>query len=275
MTVHETISQALKRAGLRLFAPIPLSACRITRPYLLERAGLEGRTVYICALPYLTREPLGNLSAYAAVIDYHLVWREIFEGVISELEKSLPEHKFVGFSDHSPIDERDAALKAGLGVLGENGMVITEEYSSYIFLGELITDARVDCRVQAVGHCEGCLSCRAACPKDELGECLSSVTQKKGELTEREAEAIARHGSAWGCDICQRVCPHTLRAIERGSAYTDIARFLTDIVPTLDRELLSAMSDAEFAERAYSWRGRETVLRNISILERYRSRNKN
>ncbi len=275
MTTDEAVSRVLAEAGIPLFSPIPLSACRITRPYLLERAGIGSGTVYVCALPYLSREPAGNISAYAAVRDYHLVWREIFDAVTAELGRIFPENKFVGFADHSPIDERDAAVRAGLGVLGDNGTVITEKYSSYVFLGELITDAAVECRASEIRRCEGCGECKRVCPKDGLGECLSSVTQKKGELTEREADALARHGTVWGCDLCQSVCPHTKRAVERGSIYTDIPRFLTDVIPTLDRELLSAMSDAAFAERAYSWRGRDTVLRNISILERLGSKNGN
>ncbi len=275
MTAHDTISRALAEAGVPLFAPIPLSECRITRSYLLERSGIGGRTVYICALPYLTRESVGNLSAYAAVRDYHLVWREIFDLVTETLKRRLPEYRFVGFSDHSPIDERDAALRAGLGILGDNGMVITEKYSSYVFLGEIITDAEVECRTGEIRRCESCGACKRACPKNELGECLSSVSQKKGELSEREADVLARCGTVWGCDICQTVCPHTKRAAEQGSIYTDIPRFLTDVVPTLDRELLSAMSDADFSERAYSWRGRDTVLRNISILEKLGSKNRN
>ncbi len=274
MTANEFISMVLTEAGLTLFAPIPLSDCRITRAYLLERAEISDGMVYVCALPYRTHEPIGNISAYAAVRDYHAVWREIFDSVIDKLKKLLPEHSFVGFADHSPIDERDAALRAGLGILGDNGMLITERYSSYVFIGELITDAHIECRSVEIRHCESCGACRAACPMDELGECLSWVTQKKGELTEKEAHAIARYGTVWGCDICQSVCPHTARAIEQGTIYTDIPRFLTDITPTLDRELLSAMSDADFAERAYSWRGRDTVMRNISILERSKSRNK-
>ncbi len=275
MTIHDTISRALTDAGVSLFAPIRLSDCRMTRAYLLERAGVEGRTVYICALPYRTRDKLGNLSAYAAVRDYHLVWREIFDKVINELRRLLPEYKFVGFSDHSPIDERDAALRAGLGILGDNGMVITEPYSSYVFLGELITDAEVECVSHEIRHCESCGACRSVCPMDELSECLSSVTQKKGELTEKEADALVRYGTVWGCDLCQSVCPHTVRAAEQGTIYTDISRFLTDVIPTLDREILSAMSDGDFAERAYSWRGRDTVLRNILISEKGRSKNRN
>ncbi len=270
MTPETAITRALTEAGLRLFAPIPLNSCRITKKYLLDRADIKDGTVFVCAVPYLSPETSGehNISAYAAVRDYHAFFTALWKNVTERLARELPEQRFAGFADHSPIDERDAALKAGLGVLGENGMLITERYSSYVFLGELITDAAIDCSAAEIRHCEGCGLCKASCPKDELGECLSSLTQKKGELTERDRQALVKHGSAWGCDICQRVCPYTRRATEQGSIYTDIEYFLTDIIAELDTNVLNAMNDESFSARAYSWRGKETVLRNLEILER-------
>ena len=277
MTDNEIISGVLRAAGLELFAPIALTDCRVTKKYLLERAGIEKGTVYICAVPYLSRETVGehNISAYAAVRDYHAYFAELWKSVTAELCRLFPENRFVGFADHSPIDERDAALKARLGILGRNGMLITERYSSYVFLGELITDARIDCKASDVEFCEDCGLCKQECPMDQLGECLSWVTQKKGELTETEQEALVRYNTAWGCDVCQRVCPHTRRAIKNGTIYTNIDYFLTDVIPDLDPAILSAMSDAEFSSRAFSWRGRQTVSRNLEILERERSKKTN
>ena len=277
MTADETISRVLTAAGVELFAPIPLSDCRVTKKYLLERAGIEKGTVYACAVPYLSRRTVGehNISAYAAVRDYHAYFAELWRGVTQELCRLLPENRFAGFADHSPIDERDAALKAGLGVLGQNGMLITEKYSSYVFLGELITDAEVDCKASEIKFCEGCGLCKSACPMHELGECLSWVTQKKGELSETERAALVRYNTAWGCDICQRVCPHTRRAVEKGTVYTNIEYFLKDVIPDLDSGVLNAMSDAEFSSRAFSWRGRQTVSRNLEILEKALSKKTN
>ena len=101
----------------------------------------------------------------------------------------------------------------------------------------------------------------------QIGECLSAVTQKKGELTEIEAGAIKKYGSAWGCDICQEVCPYTIHAKRKGTIYTEVEFFKKSLTPILDSDTVNSMSDEEFAERAYSWRGRNVISRNLKILE--------
>jgi epoxyqueuosine reductase len=98
-------------------------------------------------------------------------------------------------------------------------------------------------------------------------ECLSSLSQKKGALTENEAEMLVKYNTAWGCDICQSVCPHTERGVASGSAFTPIEFFWQMRTPHLTYSQVLNMSDEEFALRAYSWRKRETVLRNLLLFE--------
>jgi epoxyqueuosine reductase QueG len=94
--------------------------------------------------------------------------------------------------------------------------------------------------------------------------CLSMVTQKKGELTEGERDFIKKYGSAWGCDICATVCPHTKKAIAEG-AETPIEFFRNDRIVNLSSEAVNAMDKATFRERAFAWRGKKTILRNLEI----------
>ena len=270
MIFFEELSKELTSSGIDLFAPIPLKSCKLTKKYLLERAGIEDGTVIICAVPYLSTQTAGehNISAYCAVRDYHSFFSELWKNVCAKLSLLFPESKFAGFADHSPIDERDAALRAGIGIMGENGMIITEKYSSYIFLGELITDIEVNCVPKEPQYCIGCKKCKKACPMTELGNCLSAITQKKGELDEREIAAMKKFNTAWGCDICQRVCPYTEKAIRSGTVFTNIEFFLKDVIPDLNTDILAALNDSDFEKRAFSWRGRKTVERNLEIIKK-------
>ena len=265
------LKDLLRERGILLCAPIPLSACRVLREYKLLRAGfssLDSLTAVMLAVPYLTAVEKGNLSSYAVPRDYHGFFDSLFDEILPALRERFPTASFCGFADDSPIDERDAAARAGLGILGENGLLITEAYSSYVFLGEIITDLPIpEAKVHPVARCEGCGRCKALCPMAELGNCLSSLTQKKGELTEDERNAIRRFGTVWGCDRCQESCPYTLRAKAAGTIYTDVAYFKETLIPSLTADGLEAMSDEEFARRAYSWRGRKTVLRNLKAFE--------
>ena len=147
-------------------------------------------------------------------------------------------------------------------------MIITEKYSSYVFLGELITDAVLPSEANEIKYCMGCKKCISECPKNEESECLSAITQKKGELNENEIALMQKHYTAWGCDICQKVCPYTEKAIRSKTIFTDIEYFLTDIIPDLSSDILNALNDDDFSLRAFSWRGRSVVARNLKILEK-------
>ncbi len=264
------LSEFLQKNEIKLFAPLPLSSCKVTKPYLLERAGITDGTVIMMAAPYFTKaclSPGRNISAYAVSQDYHAFFKQLFNSLTDKLREKYPQYRFAGFSDHSPILEIDAAAKAGLGVIGKNRLLITEEYSSYIFLGELITDAYIPSSANAVRCCENCGACVKACPAAVMGECLSSLTQKKGTLSAQEQDQIRTYGSAWGCDICQTVCPHTINALRRGTIYSPISFFNQNTISDLDERKILEIGHEEFACRAYSWRGKDTVLRNLHILE--------
>ena len=103
---------------------------------------------------------------------------------------------------------------------------------------------------------------------NETGQCLSALTQKKGDLSESEVSAVIKYGSAWGCDICQEVCPHTALAIKNGTIYTKIEYFRNGVIPVLDIPTLDSMSNEEFLTRAFSWRGRDTVRRNLLLFSK-------
>ena len=267
----DIIKEMLAKHNIDLVGTVPMSRCNTVRPHKLQGLGFEGdRHLYVIvfAIPYYTEQYARNISAYAVSRDYHLFAKQLFDSIIPELHQKFPKNRFFGFADNSPISEVPAAAMAGLGIIGDNMMLITEKYSSYVFLGEIITDLELpNDKDYTIRQCEHCGKCRSACPMSEIGQCLSALTQKKGELDEKEKEYLIKYNTAWGCDICQETCPHTKKAIDNGPLYSPIEFFSQCVTPYLTSQDVRLMSDEQFSNRAYSWRGRNTIIRNLEIIE--------
>ncbi len=254
---------------IEYYAAIDYSYLHETNPKVRERAGIIPASAIIFLVPYYVSTPR-NMSAYASSLDYHIYIKELTRELTSLLKSSFPEYNFFGFGDHSPIDERHAALASGLGILGDSGMLINEKYGTYTFIADILTDMPPDavgCKAPAeIKMCNHCGACRRACPtgilRSEGSECLSAITQKKGELTAEEVKLMRKYDTVWGCDICQQVCPHNKSAVR-----TPIDFFYHDRVELLTSEYLSSLSGSQLSERAFGWRGRNTVQRNLDLLE--------
>lgn len=272
--MNRELTEIFSAENIDAVAPIPISRCRVRRDDLFDRAGIpheDVKTAIMFLIPYYTGDCAGNVSLYARSRDYHLFCAELFPRLCGALADRFG-GTFVGFADKSPIEETDAASRAGLGRIGDSYVIINKKYGSFVFIGEICTDVAPEalgCLPDAEYeplYCDHCGACRRACPMvRENAECLSAVTQKKGELSEKETEYIKKYGSAWGCDICQTACPLVRKAIAAG-AKTPIRFFYEDRVCDASTELIDGMSDDEFRSRAFSWRGRETLLRNLRIL---------
>ena len=274
-----TLSTYLAAHGVELTGVLPLHECILRKPYLLTRAGFDDNLssplfVQIFAIPYLTpfaEDSQRNVSAYAVGEDYHLFAQQLFDDLLPKLRADFPEYRFAGFADHSPIDEISAAVEAGLGVLGRNRLLLTERYSSYVFLAEIITDLTLTPTPSAIAPdartCQSCGACRAVCPMQAVGgPCRSALTQKKSPLTAQEQCLIQSGGCAWGCDLCQEVCPYTLRARQAATIYSPLAFFYQRPLSNLTLDALDRMSEQDFSRRSYAWRGRDTIRRNLILL---------
>ncbi len=263
--MEKTVRVLLDREKIEYAGILPFSECRVINPGLLERSwrGGEVQSVIMLSVPYRTGDfPSRNLSLYAVPRDYHLYFRQLFSHLEKELAQTFPGYTFKGYADHSPIGETYAASKAGLGVIGDKFQLINEKYGSYTFLGEILTDRVFEAYdTREPTFCSHCGACARACP---VGEgCLSEMTQRKGELTPETEELMRKTGTVWGCDICRTCCP-----MNDGAARTPIAFFYEKPTPYLTSEAVEAMSEEEFLERAYSWRGRKTILRNLFAFEK-------
>ena len=267
--MDKRIVDFFKSENIEYFAALDYKDIYEINSGLLQRSIEGAKSLLIFLLPYYVGGAV-NLSEYSAPKDYHLIIGEITSRLIAKLSEIYPENKFVGFGDHSPIDERGAALIAGLGIIGDNGLLINEKYGSYIFLADVITDVSpselgVNPPVPVL-RCEGCGACKKACPtgilRGEGNDCLSAVTQRKGELKDSEIALMKKYNTVWGCDVCQSACPHN-----RNPVTTPIEFFYEDRINLLTSEILSALDEEEFKKRAFAWRKRKTVERNLKLLE--------
>ena len=253
------------------YAFLPFTACEVTDKARLDRIlqGKPCRAVCVFLIPYRVESAKGNLSRYAHARDYHLY----FEGLCERAQGAFPAF-LTGLADRSPIHERSLALKAGLGVRGKNGLLLNETYGSFCFIGvllfsELPQDAVLRDPLPA-RDCVGCGACLAACPTQCLTDpkkpCLSALTQAK-RLTEEEEELLKRSELIWGCDRCQEVCP-----VNRGARQTPIPFFKEDLIESLTEESLNDLIETgEWARRAYAWRGKDVLFRNLKLCTRART----
>lgn len=252
---------------------IPFAACKCRRPDIIERKGVRAEDIQSAIMflvPYYVSDGSGNISLYARSGDYHAYCDALFERILPALEEKYG-GRFLGFADKSPIEENVAASMAGLGVLGDHYMLINEKYGTFVFLAEILSTLPPEAlgyteRPLAPSYCIHCGACKKACPMIIDGmECLSALTQKKGALTDAEKEYLRKYGSVWGCDLCQLACPTNKKAIANGIE-TPISFFRENRISTLTVEKLNEMDDAAFKKRAFSWRGKAPLLRNLEIL---------
>ena len=267
--LKDSVRQILEAQGIDLCGALPLSMCKLYNEGLLMRKLPDCRSVLLFAVPYYNgAHPERNVSLYAAPKDYHLYFSHLEAQIVPLFQHLYPAFSFALTADHSPIDERDAAWQLGLGVRGDNRLLITKEYGSYVFLAELLSDLPAqdyyenECLpvLKPVEECLHCGACLCRCPSKE--NCLSALSQRKGELSEDEIALLLKSGILWGCDVCQSVCP-----LNRDVKQTPIEFFKSDTLYCLTSEMVEQMPKEEFKQRAFAFRGKNTILRNLKLYE--------
>ncbi len=164
----------------------------------------------------------GRIARYAWSGDYHWVIKKRLHRLADELRGYYPGHTYRSCVDTAPTLEREHALRAGLGWVGKNTMLIHPKLGSYFLLGEIITTLPLatarDMGQTISDHCGTCTRCIDACPtrclqpyQIDASRCISYLT-----IEHRDAIDPALHPAMgdWlaGCDVCQHVCPFNDRA---------------------------------------------------------------
>ena len=270
------LNEAFAAAGAAAWGGLPFSelAADMTEAAVEKATALcpNPRTVLVAAFPYYAGDRPGNLSLYARGRDYHQVVTEKLNTICDILREKYENGVFLPAADNSPLPERQAAWRCGIGLRGKNGLVILPPYGSYVFLGTILTDVALDLEPRTASlDCVGCGKCLAACPGGALGEdgvnlsrCLSGLTQKKGELTGEEEALVKAHPLIWGCDCCQRACPYN--ASPELSPLPEFREGLVDVLDGADLEGQTNRSFREqYGDRAFAWRGPAPLRRNLEL----------
>src|SRR5215210_2275767 len=218
----------------------------------------------------------GGVARYAWGRDYH----EVIKGRLFELRAELEEAfgsriKARAFTDAVPLLERSAAQHAGLGFFGRNSCLINGEIGSYFFIADLITDQQIEPDAHGMGTCGKCTRCMDRCPTGAIKApgvvdarlCISYLTiENRGEIP-RELRPLVGDW-AFGCDVCQEVCPYNKRkaTVSRWpefSAGSGAGPYLKI------EEVLGIRTESEFEERfagtPLTRPGRAGLLRNCCV----------
>lgn len=243
----------------------------------------NGETIISIAIPYYRENSSYNkmFSKYTQGEDYHKVVLSYLEKISHLIELNGYEYRL--FCDTNNLPERYIAYLCGIGHIGRNSMVYTSKYGSYVFLGEIITNAKLSTtnsygyykrKFDDIGlfeECGICKKCLHKCPQKVLFDknfrlCVSSLTQQK-KLESHDLEGL--NGMIFGCDICQDECPKN-KSVE----YSRVDRFdVLEFIKNISDEDIINMNNSFFKENfkkvACSWRGKKILKRNSLIKNRY------
>jgi len=164
--------------------------------------------------PDITAKP-PRISRYALCPDYHKVLKDKLHQLLELIRNEFGKVEGRAFVDSAPVLEKTWAAKAGLGWIGKNSLLVNPEFGTFVFIGELIIDLELNPTVEKIeDRCGTCTRCIDACPTKAIvsprvintNKCIAYLTiEKESPLSKEEKNSL--NGWAYGCDICQEVCP--------------------------------------------------------------------
>jgi len=205
--MHYMEKSADTRADIRNFLPSAKSVIVTGTIYNTERRGWERDT----------GTDTIRVARYARGDDYHVVLSERLEALVAWMrEQSDQPFEAAIFCDKHHVQERVYAQHAGIGWIGKNSCVINPQLGSWIFLSGIAISLEFPSDQPVVDQCGSCTLCIDACPTGALVDareldatkCISYLTIETPQIRNDQRSLIGQH--AWGCDICQDVCPFNL-----------------------------------------------------------------
>jgi epoxyqueuosine reductase len=155
-----------------------------------------------------------KISKYAYGQDYHFVIKEKLNALLHSIQENIGEVSGRAFVDSAPVLDKAWAAKSGLGWIGKNSNLLTQQIGSFYFVAELIIDLDLEYDHETTDHCGTCTACIDACPTEAIiapyvvdgSKCISYFTIELKDNIPAEMKGKFDDW-AFGCDVCQDVCP--------------------------------------------------------------------
>ena len=224
-------------------------------------------------------ELVGNLARYARGRDYHDHLRKRLRALASSIRALVPGTDARPMTDTAPVLERAWAVRAGLGFVGKNGLLIVPGAGSYVLLGEVVTTIALKPSsarpaVDVNERCGSCRLCLDACPSEAFDapfvldprRCVAYLTiELRGAMPEALRDRVGEH--LFGCDACQEVCPYNrARRLPAAADYEPLPQWQQtslEALAELDASAMVALLRGSSLRRA----GRAGLVRNaITVL---------
>ena len=191
-----------------------------------------------------------KLARYAYGKDYHRVIKDKLFTFMHEIQSHIGDVDGRVFVDSAPILEKTWAAKSGLGWVGKNTNLIRKQNGSYFFIAELIIDLELTPDSAVTDHCGSCTACLDACPTNafvapyqlDASKCISYFTIELKDAIPNEVKGQFENW-AFGCDICQEVCPWNRFSTPHSEA---------DFVPNSELMQLSKADWEEITEEVFN-----------------------
>lgn len=241
----------------------------------------QAESIISIALAYpskMPNPPIGKKGARRGIfaraswgVDYHTAVRERLKLIEQWLVEHVPDVKFKSMVDTGELVDRAVAERAGIGWSGKNCSIITPEFGSYVYLGELITNIPFAPSTPVENECGDCRLCLDVCPTGALvapgqlnaQRCIAFLTQTKDFLPDEFRHELGNR--LYGCDTCQTICPKN-----KGKVNWIHDEMMPD--PEIAKPLLEPLltiSNKEFKSTyghvSGSWRGKKPIQRNAII----------
>lgn len=218
-------------------------------------------------------EPMGKIVTYAQYEDYHPFIKARLYKLVDLLNTVTGSgSKFKVCVDSAPVAERALAVRAGLGFIGKNHMLINPKLGCRILLGEIITDLELQADEPIKADCADCNKCIQACPTGALrpdgqfdaGRCINYLTiEHKGQILPELSKKIGDR--VFGCEECIRICPYQCNAPARSNTEFKFYPNRAELSLQKILDLRPESFEAEFSSSVIKCLGLEGLKRNARI----------